>query len=533
MSIRTKLLAGAGFVIAVFFAFQFPFEKLFKPRQEISEATTRLTDSLRADGSVDYLADLNRIISAGVTPENNALIPLGAAIRIEGYQPGELLFNEGYHRAFFKALGIDDFPPGNYLIGPIEYLRENHPVDDDEEVRRSGLHGQLMATPWDGKTHPLWQQWVQQSAEPLDAIVAATQRPRYYQPLVTGDSESDPGNIVSVLLPASQSMRHAARGLCLRAMYYLGNGDIDRAITDLKATRRLAELSTQSITLVEQLISNAIHRMAGDGEIHLINHPATTPAQLRDYGKFLQGLQTHVTFVERLDIGERYMMLDLMQSANLHGAWPQISSNPFDDSSPLFFTNFSYFVDWNIGMRLANESYDRLVSIAGENVDHKRIEGLREFEAELELWERQISEPSAVIMTWASGPRARGRWAGKMMTVMLLPAAVQVAEAHAETNVHHDLIKIAIALELWRRERGEYPQTIDQLSPSQLDPIPPDRFTGNPLRYETTKDGYLLYSVGRDKQDDGGIDREESLQLNAGRNRGERLGHDVRIKVGG
>ncbi|MBN1395170.1 MAG: hypothetical protein JW959_09115 [Pirellulales bacterium] len=46
------------------------------PKVEISKETTYFTEPLRPDGGVDYVAALNKKYSAGVTPENNALIPL-------------------------------------------------------------------------------------------------------------------------------------------------------------------------------------------------------------------------------------------------------------------------------------------------------------------------------------------------------------------------------------------------------------------------------------------------------------------------
>jgi hypothetical protein len=46
------------------------------PKITISRETTFVTGPLRPDGSVDYLAAINERYSKGVTPDNNAAVPL-------------------------------------------------------------------------------------------------------------------------------------------------------------------------------------------------------------------------------------------------------------------------------------------------------------------------------------------------------------------------------------------------------------------------------------------------------------------------
>lgn len=63
----------------------------------------------------------------------------------------------------------------------------------------------------------------------------------------------------------------------------------------------------------------------------------------------------------------------------------------------------------------------------------------------------------------------------------------------------------AIAIELYRRDKGQYPETLeDLLSETYLDRLPEDAFSGKPLFYRKQAEGFILYSVGIDGQDDGG-----------------------------
>ena len=62
----------------------------------------------------------------------------------------------------------------------------------------------------------------------------------------------------------------------------------------------------------------------------------------------------------------------------------------------------------------------------------------------------------------------------------------------------------AFALEAYRRDEGRYPAKLGALAPRYLRAIPGDLFGSGPLTYRPTKDGYLLYSVGLNGEDDGG-----------------------------
>ena len=65
----------------------------------ISKETTYITEPLRPDGYPDYLAALNRLGSEGVTPENNAVVPLVLA-----FGPDKIASES--REKFFKMLGI-------------------------------------------------------------------------------------------------------------------------------------------------------------------------------------------------------------------------------------------------------------------------------------------------------------------------------------------------------------------------------------------------------------------------------------------
>jgi len=77
-----------------------------------------------------------------------------------------------------------------------------------------------------------------------------------------------------------------------------------------------------------------------------------------------------------------------------------------------------------------------------------------------------------------------------------------VLQAKHETRV--DLARAAIQIERYRRERGAYPNRLEDIAAQPCQDPPLDAFTGSPFMYEVWEDSYVLYSVGWDLEDDGG-----------------------------
>ena len=88
------------------------------------------------------------------------------------------------------------------------------------------------------------------------------------------------------------------------------------------------------------------------------------------------------------------------------------------------------------------------------------------------------------------------------------PFDTSIVEAiHRVDAVRKQLI-VMLALELHRRDKENYPQSLELLVPQYLEAVPSDPFSTDnlPLKYLAVNNGadYLLYSVGYNQQDDGG-----------------------------
>ncbi|MCX6903883.1 MAG: hypothetical protein NTW03_10500 [Verrucomicrobia bacterium] len=86
-----------------------------------------------------------------------------------------------------------------------------------------------------------------------------------------------------------------------------------------------------------------------------------------------------------------------------------------------------------------------------------------------------------------------------------LPAVGRVASKSARMQTFLDAAQVACALERYRLAAGRLPAGLSELAPQFMAAIPHDIMDGNPLRYKVLSGGgYLLYSVGMNRVDDGG-----------------------------
>lgn len=86
------------------------------------------------------------------------------------------------------------------------------------------------------------------------------------------------------------------------------------------------------------------------------------------------------------------------------------------------------------------------------------------------------------------------------------PNFAKAVEATARTQTGVNQARIVCALERCRKARGQYPESLSDLVPEFIDRLPRDVFTGGPLQYRRANDGrFVLYSVGWNGQDDGGV----------------------------
>ena len=71
------------------------------------------------------------------------------------------------------------------------------------------------------------------------------------------------------------------------------------------------------------------------------------------------------------------------------------------------------------------------------------------------------------------------------------------------------MAETALAIERFRlAHQNQLPDSLAALAPIYLKAIPTDPFDGQPLRYKLLEKGYVIYSIGPDLKDDGGLSKK-------------------------
>jgi len=94
----------------------------------------------------------------------------------------------------------------------------------------------------------------------------------------------------------------------------------------------------------------------------------------------------------------------------------------------------------------------------------------------------------------------------RLMATRLLPALSRVILRSAAAQTAFNQAAIACALQRYRLANGHFPEALEALAPKFVSRLPNDVLTGEPYKYRLTADGrFVLYSIGWDEKDDGGV----------------------------
>jgi hypothetical protein len=94
----------------------------------------------------------------------------------------------------------------------------------------------------------------------------------------------------------------------------------------------------------------------------------------------------------------------------------------------------------------------------------------------------------------------------RFVASLLLPAHSRAIWRCATAQTAADQAALACALERYRLAKGQFPENLEALIPQFIARLPNDLITGEPYKYRRTEDGqFMLYSVGWNEKDDGGV----------------------------
>lgn len=311
----------------------------------------------------------------------------------------------------------------------------------------------------------------------LNELDAASRRPyARFVPAHTSDS-------IGVLLPQLSRAKAISTLLRLRCAARLMAGDPAGALSDIEFNERWAHLVASDPLLINQLVAIAIQTigtgMAWEG---LVEH-RWNEDQLRQLQSLFAARTPREDLLRALK-GERAYALSL---------WDQAVRNPNAD------TREPAAVGTGVGIpRGLPRGW-----IRQNQISFVRLHEL-------------LSSPPFPWVVDSSTPRRTERevqqqlaadrpWAYRKLAEMLLPALYQTMAKADRLLVASRISEVACALERYRLQHQQYPETLEALSPTFLPNVPTDPCTAKAFQYRrTSPDQFILYSLGPNGRDDGG-----------------------------
>jgi hypothetical protein len=312
-------------------------------------------------------------------------------------------------------------------------------------------------------------------------------------------------NIWAIQLPHLRMIKGACQRLQLKACAELASGQSEKALEDLKLLFYLADSLRTDPFLISYLVRLAGVQLAAQPIWEGLAEHCWSEAQLQELETRLQQYNFIVDMKSSFD-EERAAALSTIEMIRQKGPW-YLNAIGSPDSTPPPSESMMGKI---LGAVLIPQGW----------YYQEELNYCRGFNAELatglDITKNQISPAQLkadfqafeqmMAASGFAGTGLGGVLGHKIMARMLLPALnrVMLRSAAAQTSVNQ--AAIACELERYRLANGHFPEKLDALVPQFISKIPNDLLTGEPYKYRRTDDGrFVLYSVGWDEKDDGGV----------------------------
>jgi hypothetical protein len=310
----------------------------------------------------------------------------------------------------------------------------------------------------------------------------------------------------STLLPHLTHLRHAARLLCLETLEYEAENKPEQAVESVITSFGVSRSLSQEPLLISYLVDVACHGIAFDNLEHLINRMPLTDEQLTTLGVAIEQSKDAEAFT-RAFVGERCIGINTFETLGK-------GLIPFEDRPSLLLRTVALLYQATGLLALDERSY---LDIMQRLINATRLSPPESLAAARSArLERSASSATIQATIWRLGDggdleiKQPPRYF--ILSRMMLPAlgAAFTKEARFEAKLRD--AQTALAIERYRLVNGSLPGQLNDLVPAFLPAVPADPFDGKPLRYKLLATGYIVYSVGEDREDNGGTEKTSKGQ---------------------
>ena len=348
--------------------------------------------------------------------------------------------------------------------------------------------------------------------------------------------EDDPdgilgGSTIAILLPHLQKMRDAARMLHVDTRHAVDVGDSNRVVENTETVSGLANQTAETPTLVNTLVAVAVASIGLEQlEEVMINDPDfLSKAQLARLQENLQKLNIRSWLAYK---GERMFTKDTVQrcytddgngDGRMTAAGMRFLNGPFftaivglsgsgGNASIKEPPPIDWAKEWSRFKKYAFASQALAPATVFTCASRKEVlakaeEMYDEIEADQKLpfWQSRNSK----IDGWKKhNDFFEDQHIKHLLLYKVMPATQRVQQVMSRLTARRNGVVLALAIYRYHREHKKWPATAAELIGPYLNEVPVDILTGKPLMFKIVDDRPLIYSIGMDHDDDGGVDAQ-------------------------
>lgn len=296
---------------------------------------------------------------------------------------------------------------------------------------------------------------------------------------------------LTILLPHLAVLKRCSQVLQLRSIAELQNGQSDKALDDVKLMLRLVDSIHTEPFWISCLVRVEM--------VHITLQP------------IYEGLAKHEWSEAQLaELDSELAKLDFLKDyeSAVRGDMVFLQGGTFD-----YLRDYPGQLFWVLGASGQKLPFligviSRLIPNGWSYQNEIRVFGfyIRRYLPEANANEHLVFPANATLADRAFDATTRHMGPYNFMERIMLPRLANFVKRCAYVQSAIDLARVAVALERYHLEEGEYPDSLDALTPHFIEQLPHDLINGGPLHYRRTSDGqFILYSVGWNERDDGGV----------------------------
>jgi len=300
---------------------------------------------------------------------------------------------------------------------------------------------------------------------------------------------------VDVSFPHLGPLRDAARMLCLRTEVLAADGRDDEALRSVATCLRMAEHAKTTPAIYAQSTAYVIQLIGTEALEKVLDEGTPSPQACARLAERLAAAEFDEA-LRRASCAERARGIWLFD--HMRAVPPQEAVAYFPFTSPHWLPR---------GWRAPLIALYRTAGRPLLNLDQLAfLEAWRENLRALDLQSTQRrAQLDAVEDSLEQLPRYRS-----LAARAFLPSLGRLIGHRDRTVAVLDLSRLALLLRAHRARYGRYPECLADLD-HPGGQLPADPYTQAAYRYRREGDGFVVYSVGPDRDDDGGLSESEKL----------------------